>query len=82
MMNSAWFVAAVMSRLPAIVDDDDRERVRFSVAQRHRQGWSITDTVRYELCSEEVDSDVDEAAALREMDAIARKYSPAVKNPR
>jgi len=80
MMNSAWFVAAVMSRLPAIVDDDDRERVRFSVAQRHRQGCSITDTVRYELCSEEVNSD--EAAALREMDAIARKYSPAVKNPR
>jgi hypothetical protein len=67
-------VAAIMKRLPVIVDDRDREMTEATAQGLLDEGWTPNDVIRYLLCTEEVSPDLDEATALERMAAIRAHY--------
>lgn len=61
------FVERVMARLPTLTDNTDIELFKADIARRYVDGWTENECVRYCMCMEEVDPNLDEDIALTRM---------------
>lgn len=76
------FVAAVLSKLPSITDERDLGVVTAGIAGMFAQGWSMDDSVSFNMCLEEVNPiedfqnafNAEEKTRLEKMEAIKKKY--------
>ena len=73
-MDKEEFIANVKRNLPEIPDQRDRDLIFADIHRLYEQGWSVTDSVSYLKCFEEVNSNLDEDIALLRMALIQKKY--------
>lgn len=67
---SEIFVADVLSRLPKIEDEQDFAVVKKMIPTFYERGWTVTETVKFFLCMQEVNPFLNEEVALTRMSEI------------
>ena len=77
------FAKAVLSKLPQITDVQDLTTVTFNIFRQFEQGWTVEDSVSFNMLLEEVNliddrdrrnADEEEKSRLEKMEAIKKKY--------
>ena len=77
-MEFEEFTKEVMSKLPAIPEERDYTATESGCRRLYEDGFTVNQAVRFCLCTEEVDHDLDEDIALKRMHNI---YEEVSKNP-
>jgi hypothetical protein len=64
-----------LQKLPRIQSDEDADRMITTIHECFRDNWTISHTVAYCECFQEVSPNMDESVAMREMDRIREFYN-------